>query len=107
MAGGDADQLPDHPQPPPAPRGTGVDPGRRAGAELLQEDDLDLEPRAAEDRAEPPRHPLHEPPARGPPGHRPTPGAYRRGRGAEARDQGRRTPGYGLRPRHDRPADPR
>ena len=57
VAGWDADQLPDDSQPAPAARGAGDDPGWRAGAELLQEDDLDPDPRAAEDRAQPERHP--------------------------------------------------
>ena len=53
LAGRHAHQLPDDPQPARAPGGAGDDPRRRAGAELLQEDDLDAHPRAQEDRAQP------------------------------------------------------
>ena len=43
-----------------------------------------LTPRAAEDRAEPERHPAHESAARGPAGRRPAPRAHRGRRGAKA-----------------------
>ena len=74
--------------------------------ELLQEDDLDAHPRAAEDRAQPERHPAHDPASRGPAGRRPAPRAHRGGRGAEAGHQGRRPARHRLRPRPGRPADP-
>ena len=59
-----------------------------------------------EDRAEPVRHPEHDPASRGADGRRPAPRAHRGGRGPEAGDQGRRAAGYGLRSRLRRPADP-
>ncbi len=106
LAGRHADQLPDDPQPARTARGAGDDPRRRAGPELRQEDDLDAHPRAEEDRAQPLRHPQHDPAARGPADHRPAPRAHRGQGGQEARDQGRRPARHRLRPRRDRPADP-